>query len=187
MGDRRSSEYARRMYAIDGGDRVTALDDIPQSSVGAPCPLVMQDEHTAVVAYYVEAPEPGWTGETIRIVDPESSADPAALVRFRGVCAAMFGPPNDEAFHGHPLAAGGLGPYSAAEIHDSSWIRSLERMNSVHPYHRPERYEQLRHFVLAFHDSTFECVARSYDFVLASGPLDRLAAQMLSLVRGGIR
>jgi hypothetical protein len=57
----------------------------------------------------------------------------------------------------------------------------------VHAQHRPEQYAQLRHVVLAFHDSTFECVAKSYDFVLASGPLDRLAAKMLSLVRGGIR
>jgi hypothetical protein len=60
-------------------------------------------------------------------------------------------------------------------------------MNSVHPYHRPARYEELRHFVLAFHDSTFECVAKSYDFVLASGPVDGLAGQMLALVRGGLR
>lgn len=80
-----------------------------------------------------------------------------------------------------------MSAYSAAEIHHSSWIRSLERMNSVHPHHRSERYAKLRHFVLAFHDSTFECVAMSYDFVLASGPLDQLAAEMLSLVRGGIR
>ncbi len=40
---------------------------------------------------------------------------------------------------------------------------------------------------LAFHDSTFECVARSYESVLASGPLDRLAGQMLALIRGGLR
>jgi hypothetical protein len=79
------------MYVIDERDRVAPIDDLPQSSVGAPCPIVMQDEFTAVVAYYVQAPEPGWTGETVRVVDPESSAEPAALVRFRGVCAAMFG------------------------------------------------------------------------------------------------
>jgi hypothetical protein len=118
---------------------------------------------------------------------PNRAQSPPALVRFRGVCAAMFGPPNDEAFRGHPFAARGLGPYSAAEVHDSSWIRSLERMSSVRSHHRPEHYAQLRHFVLAFHDSTFECVAMSYDFVLASGPLDRLAAEMLSLIRERIR
>lgn len=174
------------MYAIDERDRVVPLDDLPRSSVGAPCPLVMQDELTAVVAYYIHAPEPDWTGRSVRVVDPEASEEPAALVRFRGVCAAMFGPPNDEAFRGHPLAARGLRPYSAAAIHDSSWIRILERMCSVHPCHRPERYAQLRHYVLAFHDSTFECVATDHDFVLAHGPLDDLVPRMLTLVRGGL-
>ena len=174
------------VYAVDERDRVVPLDDLPQSSVGAPCPLVMQDEHAVVVAYYLDAPPPGWTGETVRIVDPEVSDEPAALVIFRRVCASMFGPPNDEAFRGHPLAARGLRPYSAARIEDSSWIRILERINSVHPYHRPERYAKLRHFVLAFHDSTFECVAGGYDLVLATGPLDGLTGQMLALLREGV-
>lgn len=174
------------MYVIDGFDRVELLDDLPQSSVGAPCPLVLGDEYTTVVAYYVESPEPDWTGERVRVVEPEESAEPAALVRFRGVCAAMFGPPNDEAFHGHPLAGRGLRPYSAAEVHESSWIRTLERMNSVHPDHQPEQYAQLHHFILAFHDSTFECVASGYDFELAGGPLDDLVAQMLTLMRNAL-
>jgi hypothetical protein len=175
------------MYAIDERDRVVPLDDLPQSSVGAPCPLVMQDEFTAVVAYYVETPDPDWISETVRVIDPDSSVEPVAIVRFRGMCAAMFGPPNDEAFHGHPLACRGLHPYSGAAIYDSSWIRILERMSAVHPNHRPERYARLSHFVLAFHDSTFECAAAGYDFVLASGPLDRLAGKMLVLLREGIR
>lgn len=98
------------MHAVDERDRVVPLDELPQSSPGAPCPLVVQDEFTTVVAYYVHASEPGWTGETVRIVDPESSDGPAALVRFRGACAGMFGPPNDEAFHGHPLAGRGASP-----------------------------------------------------------------------------
>lgn len=36
-------------------------------------------------------------------------------------------------------------------------------MNAVHPYHHSGRFhEGKRHFVLAFHDSTFECVAEGY-------------------------
>lgn len=69
----------------------------------------------------------------------------------------MFGPPNDEAFAGHPLADRGLNPYSVAEVQRSSWIRGLERMNSVHARHSRERFlEHKRHFVFAFHDSTFK-------------------------------
>ena len=57
----------------------------------------------------------------------------------------MFGPPNDEAFSGHPLASRGLHPYGAFKIENSSWIRHLEKMNSVHPNHHPERYFKLQH------------------------------------------
>ena len=53
----------------------------------------------------------------------------------------MFGPPNDEAFDGHPLARRGLRPYGAFEVTHSSWIRQLEQMNSVHPHHSPPLFE----------------------------------------------
>jgi hypothetical protein len=32
-------------------------------------------------------------------------------------------------------------------------------MNRVHPEHNASRFGSLRHFVLTFHDNTFECVA----------------------------
>jgi hypothetical protein len=97
-------------------------------------------------------------------------------VRFESPYASSFGPPNEEAFSGHPLAARGLYPFGAFEVLNSSWVRSLEKMNSVHRYHRKERFDALRHFVLTFHDSTFECVAKGYSWEPASGPLDELVA-----------
>jgi len=35
-------------------------------------------------------------------------------------------------------------------------------MNAVHPRHSDAHFAALRHFVLTFHDATFECVAASY-------------------------
>lgn len=98
----------------------------------------------------------------------------------------MFGPPNDEAFAGHPLAARGLRPYSVARVEASSWIRTLEAMNRVHPHHRPDRYRELQHFVISFHDSTFECIAKGYDLV-REGPLETQLPTMLSLVQRPVR
>ena len=87
------------------------------------------------------------------------------VVRFRRPYAHMFGPPNDEAFEGHPLAARGLASYAVYEVRRSSWLRRLERMNAVHWNHRPERFlARLRHFVFAFHDATFECIAEGFTF-----------------------
>lgn len=171
------------MYTVDGRDRVVELDDLPQSSIGAPCPHVLASEHDLVVAYFVEDASNDWDGRSVRMVGPDSAGEPAALVRFSRVYASIFGPPNDEAFSGHPLERRGLHPYGAFEIAESSWIRQLERMNAVHPYHRPERFSAYRHIVLAFHDSTFECVAEAYSCELTTGPLTGILARAATGLR----
>jgi hypothetical protein len=102
-------------------------------------------------------------------MDENTAGEPVALVSFTQPYAHMFGPPNDEAFSGHPLASRGLRPYSVSEIRESSWIRRLERMNAVHPYHKPERFADYRHFVFAFHDTTFECIARAFTVSFHTG------------------
>lgn len=168
------------MYPVDGQDRVVELEGVPQSSVGAPLPIVLSDEHKILLAYTVQDTPSDWDGTSVRIVDPSTSGEPLALVEFTLYWSFMFGSPNDEAFHGHPLASRGLHPYGAFRIEDSSWIRQLERMNSVHPYHDPKRFERLKHFVFAFHDSTFECVAESFTITEHEGSLESILPIMQS-------
>lgn len=149
------------MYPVDEKDIVVELKTIPQSSVGAPMPTLLSDEGTTMVAYVNEV--------------GDGEPDSMTLVTFWRPKAHMFGPPNDEAFAGHPLASRGLGPYAFFLVKHSSWIRSLEKMNRVHPDHDPKRYDAYQHFVLSFHDSTFECIARDYKFeVFRGGRLDLL-------------
>jgi hypothetical protein len=45
----------------------------------------------------------------------------------------MMGAPNEEAIAGHPLSDRGVEAFAAFEVKNSSWIRNLELMNSVHP------------------------------------------------------
>jgi hypothetical protein len=153
------------MYSVDSKDVVVPLKNAPQSSVGAPCPIVFATEHSVHLAYFIEN-EPDWN--TVREID-ENTKESVALVKFKNPHAHMFGPPNDEAFSGHPLASRGLRPYSVTEIQNSSWLRRLERMNAVHPYHKPERFSAYRHFVFAFHDSTFECIAEDFSVSIHRG------------------
>jgi hypothetical protein len=166
------------MYSVDDRDSVHDLPDVPRSSVGAPLPLVVASEHRLFLAYLVESRAPGWDGSTVRVVSHRSPDQPTALVEFVRPAAHCFGPPNDEAFEGHPLAARGLHPYGAFEVRDSSWIRALERMNRVHPHHRPEHFAGLRHYVFAFHDSTFECVAEGLHAEERRVPLTELLPEM---------
>lgn len=159
------------MYRVDERDLVVPLSGAPQSSVGAPLPLVLQVEDRCLLAFYVQVPNPGWDVTSTRIVYPDSAEEPVAIVQFELPRATYLGAPNDEAFEGHPLASRGLRPYAAYEVRDSSWVRTLERMNSVHPSHSPAPFRSLRHYVFAFHDSTFECVARGVSWSVHPGPL----------------
>lgn len=111
----------------------------------------------------------GWDGTSVRVVSDSDADELIAVVTFRHAYVHLFGPPNDEAFDGHPLAARGLRPYAAFEIEQSSWMHRLERMNSVHQRHRPERFEAYKRYIFAFHDTTFECVAEGFTLSRTAG------------------
>lgn len=168
------------MYLIDERDRVVELKDVPQSSVGAPLPLVLSNESTIVLGYIIQDSSPAWNGTALRVVDTDGPGESLAVVEFELYQSYMFGAPNDEAFSSHPLAARGLHPYAAFRIDDSSWVRQLERMNSIHPNHNPDKFRELKHFVFAFHDSTFECVAKNSRISKYEGTLEGLLPVMLS-------
>jgi hypothetical protein len=53
----------------------------------------------------------------------------------------------------------------------------MERVNSVHPNHRPERFEAKRHFILLLKETTFECVADDF----AVSRLDNASGEKLAL------
>ena len=172
------------MYTIDKLDEVVELKDVPQSDVGAPLPLVIANDYCLQLAYLVSERSSAWTGTSVTIADPTSEGELVAILKFNNPFVHMFGMPNDEAFSGHPLSSRGLSSYAAFEIRNSSWIRQLERMNSVHPRHVPSRFLSNKHFVFAFHDSTFECVAASFAVEQLRGSLRSAAQQMLQTLKG---
>lgn len=72
------------MYDVDERDHVTELVEVPASSAGSPTPLVLSDEHRAVLAYHVHETE-SWDGEITPEVD-----ELIAIVRFTS-CYAQIG------------------------------------------------------------------------------------------------
>lgn len=85
-----------------------------------------------------------------------------AMVEFIRCQCTQFGYPNDEALAGHPLYAPGVAVYGICEVLNPSWSRRLEQQNRV--AFPPTGSWDLRHFIISFHDSTFECLAK--DLVL---------------------
>lgn len=166
------------MYMVDELDTVLQLHDAPWPDAGAPLPVVLCNEHNLFLAYISAAQEAGGRRE----LSPKTEGLPIAIVKFLFYRSHMFGPPNDEAFMGHPLASRGLEPYAVFEIEQSSWIRQLERMNAVHPNHRSEFFASYRHFVFAFHDSTFEVVADGLEVQLLSGSMRSAVSKMVEML-----
>jgi len=159
-------------------DKVVEITDAPQSSVGAPIPIVMSDESDLYVAYYLQNAPEGWDGTTVKLMSIDSEGEPIAIVKFPSFLVYQFGPPNDEAFSGHPLYKKGLRPYGVFEIKASSWVDYFEKMNSVHPSHKKELFQKYRHFVFSFHDTTLEIISDKFEFDIITGSLKSAAKQI---------
>ena len=68
------------MYPVDERDRVVEIQGVPQSSVGAPLPIILSDEHKLLLAYVVQDPAPGSDNRSVRIVEPGTIGEVLALI-----------------------------------------------------------------------------------------------------------
>src|SRR5262249_1135309 len=131
---------------------------------GAPEPIVVANEQALVVSYVAEYP------------------NKFCSVRFHLPRTHLFGAPNDEALEGHPLWSRGLGYYGVFRVDESSLIRRLAAMNSVHKRHSYSVFDALSHYVFTFQDSTFECVAHSYVIVIETVDSDKRHQKAVELL-----
>jgi hypothetical protein len=89
------------MFGRAPNEELKELSDLPRSSVGAPCPLILATEHNVHVTYFLQSVPESWDGTTVRVVEPASTGEPSIVVTFRRVTAHYFGMPNDEAIAFH--------------------------------------------------------------------------------------
>ena len=153
-------EAERRVAEADGEPWAEALDLGQRWDTGAPLPHVVSGEQVCVLVCHAAVADPAWDGTYVNVVSPsDTQPSPLLVFTFRHFHSITFGGPNDEVMNGHPLSGRGLEPYGAHRIHNSPWLAEEERINSVHPGHRPEAYRRYRHYFFAFHDQTFEALA----------------------------
>lgn len=153
---------AERALAAGRGEAHAVPIDFPvRWSTGAPLPHLVQNDHRTLLLFVAEDVDPSWDGSWVRIVGPKTERE-IAVVEFERCASAKLGMPNDEAFGGHPLARRGLRAYGAFKVVNSPWIAELAAINAVHPRDDPDAWFKLTHFILGFHDSTFECVAHDF-------------------------
>jgi hypothetical protein len=54
----------------------------------------------------------------------------------------------------------------------------LEAINKIHNNYDPEYWQALKHYVFWFHDSTFECVANSYQVEVLYESMSNVLAEI---------
>ena len=149
-------------------ETASVVDWRPQWDAGAPLPHVISSGLRTFLIYIVSEPDPSWDGTYANVVDPASeTAEPLAIVEFKGCYAHKFGGPNDEVIEGHPLNGHGLTAYRAHKVLNSKWLASERAINGVHAAFRPRTWDEIQHYLLFFHDDCFECLTRSYRVELA--------------------
>ena len=175
----------RELAAARGEEHAVPLDFPVRWDSGAPLPHVIQNDYKTFLTFYVREPDPDWDGSYVTVKDPgDRSVETLALVEFFGRASAKLGSPNDEVFEGHPLSGKGLDGYTAQRVVNSRWLAELEAINGVHRCYDPARWRNLNHYVLWFHDSTFECVAESFTVEVfresMADLLDRVCRRLLT-------
>jgi hypothetical protein len=178
-------EGGRFVYSVGpfANDTVVELGDMPRSSAGTPCPVVVAGDDHLFVLYVLQSVPEGWYDTWVKIMSPDSQGKPFALIVFHHPLAYCRGIPDDETLHGHPLYKRGLRPNGAFEIQNSSWRDGLMKMSRLQAAHRSESYHRYRHFVLAFRDTAFECLAETYSIRLGRGSVLDAAARVLDEMR----
>lgn len=115
---------------------------------GAPIPNVFSNEHKTLLAYF--------------IAENSDDFDTYGLIEFESCRIHKFGAPNDEVLNGHRLYRTGLEFYKAHIVENSTWISEIIQINSMHPRFNVKYYEDYKHYIFCFHDSTFECIAEGF-------------------------
>lgn len=153
----------RELEAAKGEEYAEPLDFPAIWDTGTPLPHLFVNDCRALLVFRLSNPDPEWDGRSVATKNPRTAEDePFALVEFERCLSTRFGTPNDEVLEGHPLHGKGLDAYTAQRVVNSRWLRELEKINSVHSMYQPDLWRGLHHYVFWFHDSSFECVARSY-------------------------
>lgn len=169
----------REVALTKGEEAALLIEWRPQWDTGAPLPYVLASGSRTFLVYRIREPDPAWDGTYANLVDPASEdSEPLAIVEFRRCYAHRFGGSNDEVLEGHPLYGKGLEAYRAHEVKNSSWLAAEQAINSVHSGYRPEYWTKWKHYLLAFHDQYFECLAERYEIELVRSSFRDAVARM---------
>ena len=132
-------------FARDRDETLVRLDSVPRPAPVSTDPSVIADEGRAMLVYRIAPSEPHRYNSLAR------NEAPFCLVRFDAAVFQSLGPANNEEVSRHVLHAKGLCCSGAYEVLYSTLVAEW--------WPNAPRAIALRHFIITFEDSSFECVA----------------------------
>ena len=126
------------------------LPDIPEPEMGAPLPFIISSEYNLSICYN-QAKASSYQNRIVTPDEYEGKPDLVAILRFKNPQVHKFGAPDENGQPFHPLAKIGLMDFYAFQVEKSSWADRSFSGSYIN-----------KHFIILFHDSTFEIIADSY-------------------------
>lgn len=127
--------------------KLIEIKDSFNINYGAPAPLILTNDDSLVLLFYA------FTGN-----DP---TEKIVKLNFHLFSTYSFGSPNEEGLYKHRYYDLGLRSGGFYEVTNSDLIKKLfgnnEAIDEI-------VLEGLHHYILTFHDNTFECIADGFDF-----------------------
>jgi hypothetical protein len=154
---------AEKVHPIDIGF-------VPEAAVSGA--ILLQSEYSTYLIFNAMTPMAG----SERLVDAGR-----AVCEFVGCTITKFGYPNDEAWGAIPRTKGLA--YDICEVTDSEWRQEITDLNRHAFPNTPESSQ--RHFLILFHDSSFECLANEMRWELTSEPLTTILSRLSDLIAAG--
>jgi hypothetical protein len=174
-------DYERAVALSDGLECAQRCHDFPSWNRGASVPVIVSGPGGVALVYAAhDDADPRWDGGSVRAAGGASTG--VVLARFERVLAVRSGAPNHEVLQGHPLHGRGLGAYRAHTVENSSWVKALRAVDSVHAQFDARAWDSCVHYALTFHDELFECVADAVRAEVRLGSVADASRAALELV-----
>jgi hypothetical protein len=175
----------RNLAAAKGGPYAVPVEFPASWDTGAPLPYLLQNDYRTFFTFFLRDLDPNCGGSCVSVRGPNSNlSEKLAVVEFERCICTKMGTPNDEVLHGHPLSGKGLVGHQPMAVKNSIWLKELDAINAVHSCYKAAAWRDLSHYILPFHDCTFECVARGFKVEAFQMPLPELLTEVCNrLVR----
>ena len=151
--------------------------DIPWDT-GAPEVKLFSTEYKTILCYYNFDDAYNENGDI-------SISERTVLIEFDRCILHKFGSPNDETLGGHPLYKKGLKFYSAHVVRNSNWIEEIKNISKIHDRYLPGMYDDMKHYIFCFKDSTYECIAENFSFEVLTCSVKEVFLKIYDIMYGG--